>query len=363
MTSGRPAFQQHTKRAERRQEALRRSDRRPAATEEQKAWPEGSFTWYDKDGKEQLSADTEVKADTEYEWVFISKDGNYEAEGIVTLWHRSSGGGSGSTKTETTTDPDGSSVTERKDANGSTGTVKTDKDGNTRTNAKLSDKAVEDAKKSGETVKVPAEVKAGESSNSAPTVDIDLPKGAGETEIEIPVDDVTPGTAAVIVHPDGTEEIVKDSVVTENGVRLIVDGGATVKIIDNTQRFIDTENHWAEDYIDFVSARGLLSGTGKNIFSPDSSTTRAQMWTVLARRAGTDPTGGATWYEKGQQWAVGNGISDGTSPDSSITRAQISPCSCGPWRRSNTTDITYPRAAHRPPGIFSGAENEQIEKC
>ena len=70
------------------------------------------------------------------------------------------------------------------------------------------------------------------------------------------MDDVTPGTVAVIVHPDGTEEIVKDSVVTENGVRLIVDGGAT-------------------------------------------------------------------WYEKGQQWAVGNGISDGTSPDSSITRAQI----------------------------------------
>ena len=231
-------------------------------------------------------------------------------------------GKDGST-TRTETKPDGSSVTERKDANGSTGTVKTDKDGNTRADAKLSDKAVEDAKKSGEAVKVPAEVKAGESSNSAPTVDIDLPKGAGETEIEIPVDDVTPGTVAVIVHPDGTEEIVKDSVVTENGVRLIVDGGATVKILDNTQRFIDTENHWAEDYIDFVSARGLLSGTGKNIFSPDSSTTRAQMWTVLARRAGTDPTGGATWYEKGQQWAVGNGISDGTSPDSSITRAQI----------------------------------------
>ena len=262
--------------------------------------------------------------------------------------------------TRSETKPDGSSVTERKDANGSTGTVKTDKDGNTRADAKLSDKAVEDAKKSGEAVKVPAEVKAGESSNSAPTVDIDLPKGAGETEIEILVDDVTPGTAAVIVRPDGTEEIVKDSVVTENGVRLIVDGGATVKILDNTQRFIDTENHWAEDYIDFVSARGLLSGTGKNIFSPDSSTTRAQMWTVLARRAGTDPTGGATWYEKGQQWAT---VSPTARAPTVASPGHRSPCSCGPWRRSNTTGITYPRAAQRPPGIFSGAENEQIEKC
>ena len=201
-------------------------------------------------------------------------------------------GKDGST-TRTETKPDGSSVTERKDANGSTGTVKTDKDGNTRADAKFSDKAVEDAKKSSEAVKVPAEVKAGESSNSAPTVDIDLPKGAGETEIEIPVDDVTPGTVAVIVHPDGTEEIVKDSVVTENGVRLIVDGGAT-------------------------------------------------------------------WYEKGQQWAT---VSPTARAPTVASPGHRSPCSCGPWRRSNTTDITYPRAAHRPPGIFSGAENEQIEKC
>ncbi len=268
----------------------------------------------------------------------------------------SSGGGSGSTKTETTTNPDGSvtktetksdgtvietttgkdgsttrtetkpdgsSVTERKDASGSTGTVKTDKNGGTEADAKISDKAIEDTKKSGEAVKVPVEVKAGESSNSAPTVKIDLPGNAGATKIEIPVDGVTPGTVAVIVHPDGTEEIVTGCTVTENGVQLTVDGDTTVKILDNSRKFIDTENHWAEGYIDFVSARGLLSGTGKNIFSPNSSTTRAQLWTILARRAGVDPTGGATWYEKGQLWAVGNGISDGTSPDSSITRAQM----------------------------------------
>ena len=175
--------------------------------------------WYDKDGKEQLNADTEVKANTEYKWVFISKDGNYEAEGIVTLWHRSSGGGSGATKTETTTDPDGSvtkteikfdgtvietttgkdgsttrtetkpdgsSVTERKDANGSTGTAKTDKDGNTRADAKLSDKAVEDAKKSGEAVKVPAEVKAGESSNSLPPWTSTCPRVRGRLRSRSP---------------------------------------------------------------------------------------------------------------------------------------------------------------------------------
>lgn len=88
---------------------------------------------------------------------------------------------------KTETKKDGSSVTENKDANGSTATVKTDKNGSTEAEAKLSEMAVEDAKKSGEAVKVPVEVKAGEDGNSAPTVRVELPENAGETKIEIPV--------------------------------------------------------------------------------------------------------------------------------------------------------------------------------
>ena len=60
--------------------------------------------------------------------------------------------------TKTTTNPNGSSVTETKAADGSTGTVKTDKNGNTEAETKVSTKAVEDAKKSGEAVKAPVEV-------------------------------------------------------------------------------------------------------------------------------------------------------------------------------------------------------------
>lgn len=225
------------------------------------------------------------------------------------------------TRTETKTD--GSLVTESKTANGSTGTVKTDADGKTEADAKISSKAVEDAKKSGEAVKVPAEVKAGEDSNSAPTVKIELPRNAGETKIEIPVEDVNSGTVAVIVHEDGTEEIVMDSLPTENGVQLTVDGNTTVKIIDNSKDFIDTEDHWAEDSIDFVSARGLVNGVSATMYAPDVFTTRAQLWTILARQDGADLTGGATWYEKAQAWSMSSGISDGTDPNGTITRAQM----------------------------------------
>ena len=224
---------------------------------------------------------------------------------------------------KTETKKDGSSVTENKAADGSTGTVKTDKNGQTEAAAKVSGKAVEDAKKNGEAVKVPVEVEATRNSSTSPTVSIELPKGAGETKVEIPVSNVTPGTVAVLVHPDGTEEILKDSIPTEDGIQLTVDGSATVKIVDNSKGFIDTQDHWAKDEIDFVSARGLVNGMSATIYAPNASTTRAQLWTILARQNGADLTGGNTWYEKAQNWAKDKGVSDGANPNAAINRAQM----------------------------------------
>ena len=224
---------------------------------------------------------------------------------------------------KTTTNPNGSSVTETKAADGSTGTVKTDKNGNTEAETKVSAKAVEDAKKNGETVKAPVQVEATRNSDTAPTVKIDLPANSGETKIEIPVDNVNTGTVAVLVHPDGTEEILKDSIPTEGGIRLTVNDGATVKIVDNSKDFIDTQDHWAKDAIDFVSARGLVSGMSGTTYAPNAPTTRAQLWTILARQNNADLTGGANWYEKAQAWSTANGISDGSDPNGTINRAQM----------------------------------------
>ena len=324
------------------------------------SWPSGTVQWVDKDGK-PLPASTQVQANTEYTWSFTPADAaNYNgATGSVTLYAVSSGGGGGSssasktstttnadgsvTKTETKADgtvvetttgkdgsttktetkKDGSSVTETKAADGSTGTVKTDKNGNTEAETKVSTKAVEDAKKSGEAVKAPVEVKASRDSSTAPTVKVELPKNSGDTKVEIPVSNVKPGTVAVLVHPDGTEEIVKNSLPTEDGIQLTVNGGATVKIVDNSKDFIDTRNHWAKDAIDFVSARGLVNGMSATIYAPNASTTRAQLWTILARQNDADLTGGSIWYEKAQNWAKEKGISDGTNPNGTINRAQM----------------------------------------
>ena len=297
-------------------------------------------------------------------------NGNYtvttSATGTLTISNRSSGGGSSSdrdshdsnpviktetknnadgstTKTETRKDgsvtqtttgkdgsvsktetkKDGSSVTENKAADGSTGTVKTDKNGQTEAKTALSNKAIEDAKKSGEAVKAPVEVKATKNSSTAPTVKVELPKNSGETKVEIPVSNVKPGTVAVLVHPDGTEEIVKNSLPTEDGIQLTVNGSATVKIVDNSKDFVDTRNHWAREEIDFVSARELVNGISATRYAPDATATRAQLWTILARQNDTDLSGGANWYEKAQLWSKDKGISDGTNPNGTINRAQM----------------------------------------
>ncbi len=236
------------------------------------------------------------------------------------------------TKSETKTDANGvtsgTETTKTTAPNGSTGTTTTTtENGNTKTEAeaKVSEKAIEDAKKSGEAVKVPTEVKAGENSNSAPTVKVELPKNAGETKIEIPVSDVNSGTVAVIVHPDGTEEIVKDSKPTADGVELTVNGSATVKVIDNSKDFIDTRNHWSRDEVNFVASREIFNGVGNNLFGVSQPMTRGMVNTVLARLAGIDttPENGQKWYEVGTEWAKANGITDGTNPEASVTREQL----------------------------------------
>ena len=335
----------------------------------------GQIKWVDENGVE-LAVSTEVKANTAYRWKFTPDDtSNYEElTGSITLYPASTDGGGSSggdggsssdrdssdsnpiiktetknnpdgstTKTETRRDgsvtqttigkdggtsktetkPNGSSVTENKAADGSTGTVKTDKNGQTTAETKVSAKAVEDAKRNGEAVKAPVEVKASRDSSTAPVVKVELPRNSGETKVEIPVSNVKSGTVAVLVHPDGTEEILKNSVPTEDGIQLTVDGNATVKIVDNSKGFIDTRNHWAEDAIDFVSARGLVNGMSATIYAPNASTTRAQLWTILARQNDANLNGGSIWYEKAQNWAKDKGVSDGANPNTAINRAQM----------------------------------------
>ena len=66
-----------------------------------------------------------------------------------------------------------------------------------------------------------------------------------------------------------------------------------------------------------------MSGTAAGTFSPDIPMSRAMIWTVLAAYNGANTSGGNPWYAPGQKWAMINGVSDGSTPNGSITREQL----------------------------------------
>lgn len=210
--------------------------------------------------------------------------------------------------TKTETKPDGTIVETTTKPDGSTTVAETKPDGSVSTVEKRAD---------GTTVETV------ESASGGITVSVSVPKSVGSTRVDIPVSKPTGSMVAVIVHPDGTEEIVRGSVVTETGIALRAEGDVRLKIIDNAKSFNDMADHWAKDAVEFASSRELFNGVGNDAFGPDLSMTRGMVSTVLARLAGADTAGGETWYAKGTAWAVENGISDGTAPEQPVTREQL----------------------------------------
>lgn len=239
------------------------------------------------------------------------------------------------TVTETTTDKDGNKTefvgsasgagtTTVTQVNGSNSVTVSDENGNVKSEVTLSATAVEQAHQSGAAAALPMPtVTATTDHTTAPTVTVTLPVEE-KVVVEIPVENATAGTVAVLVSDDGTETIIKTSVPTGSGIAVSVSNGDTVKIVDNSRTFTDVSNeHWASDAVAFVSSRELLSGTSESSFSPNTDVTRAMVVTVLARLDGVDTSTGDTWYAAGAEWAVTNGISDGTNLSLRITREQL----------------------------------------
>ena len=80
---------------------------------------------------------------------------------------------------------------------------------------------------------------------------------------------------------------------------------------------------WYEEAVAYVSDNGIMNGVGGGKFAPNRAVTRAMVWTVLARMDGEDTASTSLWYAKAQQWAMETGVSDGTNPESAITREQL----------------------------------------
>lgn len=102
--------------------------------------------------------------------------------------------------------------------------------------------------------------------------------------------------------------------------------------------FADVANDaWYRTAADFCAERGIMSGTAEGQFSPNVTTTRSMIVSILYRLSGAEkPTGGnpftdvkaGKWYTDAVLWAAENEIVSGYGngkfgPDDPITREQI----------------------------------------
>ena len=97
------------------------------------------------------------------------------------------------------------------------------------------------------------------------------------------------------------------------------------------------ESYWAYDAIQYVYGEGLMAGTSGSTFSPEGTTTRGQIVTILWRLSGSpvvnylmdfDDVDPAAYYAEAIRWATSEGIAGGYGggvfgPDDPITREQL----------------------------------------
>lgn len=118
-----------------------------------------------------------------------------------------------------------------------------------------------------------------------------------------------------------------------------INSGSTTSITTaKATAFNDISNHWAKNDIEFIVAKGLLSGINYSQFSPDTAMTRGMFVTALGRLSNVDLNNfkqscftdvkNGTYYLPYVEWASKNGITKGIgnnlfAPNSIITREEM----------------------------------------
>ena len=181
--------------------------------------------------------------------------------------------------------------------------------------------------------------------SSSPSYSVTIPNKTENGTVTVSPRSAEKGdTVTITAKPDSGYQLDDLTVTDKNGKKLkLTDKGngkytftmpaskvtvtpTFVKIAQQPtgKTFSDVEkSDWFADAVAYVTDKGLMNGTGSDTFSPNASTTRGMLMTVLARYAGTDTTGSKPWYQKGMEWAKAHGVSDGTNPEVNITREQL----------------------------------------
>lgn len=131
--------------------------------------------------------------------------------------------------------------------------------------------------------------------------------------------------SVTVTGPDGYLDVVY---VSDTTYRFkMPDGEVTINVsfIQETDEIPFTDvltNAWYYDVVSYAYANGLMDGVSATQFDPKGTMTRAMVWTILARIDGETITG-SDWASTVRVWAMAKGVSDGTNPNSPVTREQL----------------------------------------
>ena len=140
-------------------------------------------------------------------------------------------------------------------------------------------------------------------------------------------------TVTINATPNAGYEIGSITVTSVTGETIAVSGNrftmpnasVTVKVtfVKTASPFSDvTAGDWFYEEVLWAYENNVMDGIGGGKFGPNSSVSRAMVWTVLARIDGK-AISGSDWADEARAWAMAEGVSDGTMSTGNVTREQL----------------------------------------
>ena len=130
--------------------------------------------------------------------------------------------------------------------------------------------------------------------------------------------------SVTVTGPDGRVDVTRVNATTYTFKMPAGDVTVRVTFTDSDALpFTDVSaNQWFYDAISYVYTNGMMEGDSATTFNPDGTMTRAMFWAVLGRIDGATITG-TNWADQAREWAMAEGVSDGTDPNGLVTREQM----------------------------------------
>ena len=130
--------------------------------------------------------------------------------------------------------------------------------------------------------------------------------------------------SVTVTGPDGRVDVVRVNATTYTFKMPAGDVTVRVTFTDSDALpFTDVRaGQWFYDAVAYVYTNGMMEGDSATTFNPDGTMTRAMFWAVLGRIDGATITG-TNWADQAREWAMAEGVSDGTDPNGLVTREQM----------------------------------------